>query len=29
LDEGVDGSFGDEVAGQAVASTRCRAAVLV
>jgi putative transposase len=28
LDEGADGPLGDEVAGQAVASTRCRAAVL-
>ena len=28
LDEGVDGPLGDEVAGQAVASTRCRAVVL-
>jgi hypothetical protein len=29
MDEGVDGQVADEVAGQAVASTRCRAAVLV
>jgi putative transposase len=28
MDEGVDGAVGDEVAGQAVASTRCRAVVL-
>ena len=28
LDEGVDGAFGDEVAGQAVASARGRAVVL-
>jgi putative transposase len=28
MDEGVDGSVGDEVAGQAVASARCRASVL-
>ncbi|MCD6728133.1 MAG: DDE-type integrase/transposase/recombinase [Solirubrobacteraceae bacterium] len=28
VDEGVDGPLGDEVAGQAVASTRCRAVVL-
>jgi len=28
VDEGVDGQIGDEVAGQAVASARCRASVL-